>query len=164
MKKKKILTIFIVLALVFIWGNSLVPRELSGEISDAILERLNRAASSAGLGEKTFTVMRDDDHDGTPEETGYLVRKTAHVAEYAVLAALLWLRLEKKSWARAGLAVALGALAGAVDETLQIFSHRGSQLSDVGFDACGAALGVAVCVLAACLAARRRRKKDPAAV
>lgn len=37
MKRKRILTVLIVLALVFIWGNSLVSRELSGEISAGAL-------------------------------------------------------------------------------------------------------------------------------
>ena len=43
MKRKRILTVLIVLALVFIWGNSLVSRELSGKISDDILFFLNAA-------------------------------------------------------------------------------------------------------------------------
>ena len=44
MKRKRILTALIVLALVFIWGNSLVSGELSGRISDNILLFMNAAA------------------------------------------------------------------------------------------------------------------------
>ena len=44
MKRKRILTALIVLALVFIWGNSLVSGELSGKISDNILLFMNAAA------------------------------------------------------------------------------------------------------------------------
>ena len=50
MKRKRILTVLIVLALVFIWGNSLVSRELSGKISDDILFFLNAAAERSGSG------------------------------------------------------------------------------------------------------------------
>ena len=95
MKRKRILTVLIVLALVFIWGNSLVSRELSGKISDDILFFLNAAAEKVGLGPDAFTYMTDEDGDGVAEQpTSHLVRKAAHVTEYAVFAALLFLRLE----------------------------------------------------------------------
>ena len=64
MKRKRILTVLIVLALVFIWGNSLVSRELSGKISDDILFFLNAAAEKVGLGPDAFTYMTDEDGDG----------------------------------------------------------------------------------------------------
>ena len=95
MKRKRILTVLIVLALVFIWGNSLVSRELSGKISDDILFFLNAAAEKVGLGPDAFTYMTDEDGDGVAEQpTSHLIRKAAHVTEYAVFAALLFLRLE----------------------------------------------------------------------
>ena len=94
MKRKRILTVLIVLALVFIWGNSLVSRELSGKISDDILFFLNAAAEKVGLGPDAFTYMTDEDGDGVAEQpTSHLIRKAAHVTEYAVFAALLFLRL-----------------------------------------------------------------------
>ena len=67
MKRKRILTVLIVLALVFIWGNSLVSRELSGKISDDILFFLNAAAEKVGLGPDAFTYMTDEDGDGVDE-------------------------------------------------------------------------------------------------
>ena len=80
MKRKRILTVLIVLALVFIWGNSLVSRELSGKISDDILFFLNAAAEKVGLGPDAFTYMTDEDGDGVAEQpTSHLVRKAAHV-------------------------------------------------------------------------------------
>ena len=86
MKRKRILTVLIVLALVFIWGNSLVSRELSGKISDDILFFLNAAAEKVGLGPDAFTYMTDEDGDGVAEQpTSHLIRKAAHVTEYAVL-------------------------------------------------------------------------------
>ena len=125
MKRKRILTVLIVLALVFIWGNSLVSRELSGKISDDILFFLNAAAEKVGLGPDAFTYMTDEDGDGVAEQpTSHLIRKAAHVTEYAVFAALLFLRLESAGKKRFFTAWGLGTLTGAIDETLQIFSHQ----------------------------------------
>ena len=145
MKRKRILTVLIVLALVFIWGNSLVSRELSGKISDDILFFLNAAAEKVGLGPDAFTYMTDEDGDGVAEQpTSHLIRKAAHVTEYAVFAALLFLRLESAGKKRFFTAWGLGTLTGAIDETLQIFSHRGSQVRDVLIDTAGALLGLGV--------------------
>lgn len=147
MKRKRILTILIVLMLCFIWGNSLLSREVSGWISDTIMEGLNWCAQKLGLRDDMFTVMIDQDGDGVAEPTSALIRKTAHVAEFTVLAALVWLRLEDLDRKRTPVAIAAGVLAGAVDETLQIFSHRGSQALDVCIDGVGVLLGVGVMLL-----------------
>ena len=97
MKRKRILTALIVLALVFIWGNSLVSGELSGKISDNILLFMNAAAEKLGFGQDTFTYMTDEDGDGVAEQpTSHIIRKAAHVTEYAVFAALVFFRLESR--------------------------------------------------------------------
>ena len=155
MKRKRILTVLIVLALVFIWGNSLVSRELSGKISDDILFFLNAAAEKVGLGPDAFTYMTDE--DGEP--TSHLIRKAAHVTEYAVFAALLFLRLESAGKKRFFTAWGLGTLTGAIDETLQIFSHRGSQVRDVLIDTAGALLGLGVVMLILYLISRKEKSK-----
>ena len=91
MKRKRILTALIVLALVFIWGNSLVSGELSGRISDNILLFMNAAAEKLGFGQDTFTYMMDEDGDGVAEQpTSHIIRKAAHVTEYAGVAALVF--------------------------------------------------------------------------
>ena len=153
MKRNRILSILIILMLCLIWGNSMLPGTVSGQISDTVMDGMNSLAEKLGSQPELFTVMIDQDGDGVKEPTSFLVRKLAHVTEFAVLAVLLWLRLGHKSRMRAPLAIGLGALAGAIDETIQIFSHRGSQVADVLIDACGAVLGVAVVTW---LAARRR--------
>lgn len=156
MKRKRILTVLIVLALVFIWGNSLVSGELSGEISDGIMAVLNSAAEKLGFSPDAFTYMMDEDGDGVAEQpTSHIIRKAAHVTEYAVFTALVFLRLESAGKKRFFTAWGLGTLTGAIDETLQIFSHRGSQVRDVLIDSAGALLGL--CVVA--LVQRWRRKK-----
>jgi VanZ family protein len=79
------------------------------------------------------------------------VRKGAHLAEYAVLALLLWNALRKTpapgtpvwQWSRAGLVLALAALWAAMDELHQAYvpSRQGS-VWDVLLDTTGAALGL----------------------
>ena len=143
-RKKRILSILIAVVLVFIWGNSLLPRSVSGRISDSLMERMNAAAASVGLREDLFVTMHDQDGDGEEEPTSYGLRKAAHVTEYAVLAILVWMRLESPGRKRLLTAFALCAAAAALDETIQIFSHRGALFTDVLIDSAGAALGLAL--------------------
>ena len=79
-----------------------------------------------------------------------VLRKLAHLAEYAVLGALL-LRACRRPWA----ALALATLYAASDEVHQLFveGRQGSPL-DVGIDALGALAGILAWQR---LAARRRR-------
>lgn len=156
MTRKKRLSVLIAAMLVFIWGNSLLSREVSGAISDNILVWMNTAAEKLGLGPDAFTYMNDADGDGVAEQpTSKWIRKAAHVTEYALFAALVYLRLESGGKKRFFTAWGLAALTGALDETLQIFSHRGSQVKDVLIDTAGALLGLAV----VCLVLARRRRK-----
>lgn len=73
-----------------------------------------------------------------------MLRKIAHVAEYAVLGALL-----ARATARANLAFALGTLYAISDEIHQSFvpGRAGSPL-DVAIDAVGVTIGVALWQLA----------------
>lgn len=158
MKRKRILTVLLVCILVFIWGNSLVSRELSGEISDGIMAAMNTAAEKLGLGSDFFTYMSDEDGDGVGEQpTSRWIRKAAHITEFAAFAAVLFLRLESGGKKRFFTAWGLAALTGAIDETIQIFSHRGSQVKDVVIDACGALLGLGVVLLVFWIRKRRER-------
>jgi VanZ family protein len=85
------------------------------------------------------------------------VRKCAHLAEYAVLALLLWHALRRKSapgnapwrWSKAGLVLALVALYAASDEIHQAFvPSREASAWDVLLDTTGAAFGL-LCLWAA---------------
>jgi VanZ family protein len=78
-------------------------------------------------------------------------RKCCHLAEYAVLAWLLWRairRPDKKnprgwSWAEAGLALSIVFLYGASDELHQVFvTTRTPQVSDVFVDTAGGAISL----------------------
>ena len=116
------------LNLCFIWGNSLLPAELSRAFSSWVMELLTGIPAGDPL------------HSGG---TGYL-RKLAHFSEFAVLGLLLsWLyRLRKgKSWKP----LAWGIAAACIDETIQMFvPGRGPGLMDVGIDACGVLTGMLV--------------------
>jgi len=80
-----------------------------------------------------------------------LIRKTAHIVEYAILSILLWCALRKpvvndrRPWRHrdAFLAFGLTAAYSLTDEFHQLFvpSREGS-LRDVGFDTGGALIGV----------------------
>ena len=87
----------------------------------------------------------------------HIIRKTAHVTEYAILGILIW-RFVHSSPAMASqlparqfrLALICAALYASTDETHQIFvPHRQPLVTDVLLDTCGAALGLALtwCVL-----------------
>lgn len=79
------------------------------------------------------------------------VRKCAHLAEYAVLALLLWRALRREStprnapwrWSKAGLVLALVSLYAASDEFHQAFvPSRQASVWDVWLDTTGAAFGL----------------------
>lgn len=140
-RTKKILAAVIVLTLIFIWGHSLVDRENSAKESGFVL-RLLTPVLELVLGKGNVTE--------------HFVRKLAHFGEFFVLGAeLLWffsLSAAETAGAdgcfdhfpvRPGLtALAHGMFAAFTDETLQIFSGRGSQIPDVWLDIAGAAAGI----------------------
>ncbi len=155
--RKKVLTILMILLLVFIWGNSMLSRETSGRISDTVMGWMNRAAAALGLGEDYFTIMVDLDDDGELDPSSHIVRKIAHVTEFALLGALLWLRLESTGRKRVLTTFFLSAAAAGTDELIQFFFDRGSQIRDVAIDSGGAALGISLAVL---ISALRKKRKE----
>lgn len=116
--------------LCFIWGNSLLPGEISGAISGWL-----RNLIAALLGGST---------DGP--DTGHgLLRKLAHFTEFACLGLLFcWLfGMLQAKWPLWSLLC--GAAAAAIDETIQIFvPERGPAIKDVGIDTLGICLGIVI--------------------
>lgn len=85
------------------------------------------------------------------EEIHYLFRKCAHLAEFGVLALLLWRAIRHSSvrserrwqWSHAGLAMVLVFLYAASDEIHQAWvPGRTGQASDVVVDTAGGAIGL----------------------
>lgn len=138
LKNKRILALLIALILAFIWGNSLLSKEVSGAISDFI--QYNILGFSGGGANGTV--------NSTP------IRKLAHFTEFAALGAAFALIFFDKA-RRYLRAFCFAAAAACLDETIQIFSHRGNSIKDVALDCCGAAFGIFVIWLAV----RIKRKK-----
>lgn len=81
----------------------------------------------------------------------FLVRKCAHLTEYAVLGLLLWRALRQPTaedprpwdWRQAGVALLVTALYASSDEIHQLFvPHREGRLHDVVIDTAGAAVAL----------------------
>ena len=121
--------------LAFIWGNSLLPGELSGNLSKWV---------------HTFVSLLFP--NGGEESQGHgLLRKLAHFSEFCALGMLLaWLfsMLKKKKWAFIVPSMVCGCLAACVDETIQRFiPDRGPSITDVGIDSAGVILGIGLLCL-----------------
>ena len=125
-KRLRLCVVLLVLNLAFIWGNSLLPGNISQALSDFIKELLDIAVTGQG---------------GTGEGSG-LLRKIAHFLEFTSLGALLaWLcAMLGKGFPQAFL---LGLAAACIDETLQFLSPgRAPGIRDVCIDAGGVAAGI----------------------
>ncbi len=151
MKKQNFLSALlmglIIATLVFIWGNSLKTVAVSSGDSAKALEILGPFLE--------FFV-------GKGNATDHLVRKLAHFAEYFALGLELALFIAVRRRVDAqGIANCLfaGLSAAVIDESLQILSARGSLVSDVLFDFCGAAAGIALTLLFYVVFRPKRRKK-----
>lgn len=119
--------------LAFIWGNSMLPGEISGVISGWLHDLLS------GL----FPLGPEK-----PVSGHGLLRKLAHFTEFCTLGMLFsWLygMLVTKAWQRTALPFLWGTLAACVDETIQCFvPDRGPGIKDVGIDVLGVTLGVVI--------------------
>ena len=142
-----ILGLLVLLTLAFIWGNSLLPRTESQELSRGLLAEICEALETVG-------VHLDPQND-------HWLRKLAHFSEFGLLGLelclLLWLNRHQSvqgfvNCAFAGLAVAV------TDEALQLISNRGSQVQDVLLDFAGFLTGLLLCGLLCGIIGRKRPK------
>ena len=117
----------LVCILTFIWGNSLIPGEFSGAISQWVKDLLSHIFSRG------------------PEEEeagGFLIRKLAHFTEFTALGATLGWRFGMLNKGKLRPFV-WGVLAASVDETIQRFvPDRGPSVWDVLLDSCGVLTGI----------------------
>ena len=129
----------------FIWGHSMMPKSTSITESSWVMDRLN--AVLAGLLGKELTL--------------HLVRKLAHLAEYALLAFVASFPITAlKKWVNSFYFCFSVAF---IDETIQMFSDRGDLISDVWVDLAGVLLGsLAGLVLWALIRAFRKKKPQHA--
>ena len=126
-RRWRICTALLICNLVFIWGNSLLPGEISGALSNWLKDILSAFMGGSGEG-----------------GGGGLLRKLAHFTEFACLGLLLqWLRsmLEKKLPG----SILWGFGAACIDETIQCFvPDRGPGLLDVAIDTAGVIAGAMI--------------------
>lgn len=121
-----------ILVVLFIWSNSLRNADRSTVQSDTVLTTL--APFLKDFPEDTIRFFR------------VLIRKAAHITEFAALGLTLCAALSAPSrrYCRAAvMALALSSLVASSDELIQRFvPGRSGQLSDVCLDTLGAALGI----------------------
>lgn len=126
-KRRRICNALIGALLVFIWGNSLLPGEISQAFSDWVKALLSFLLS----GEST----------GSGAGSGIL-RKIAHFTEFTALGCLLCWRagmLKKQKY----VPFLWGVSAACVDECIQIFSPgRAARITDVLLDSAGVLTGL----------------------
>lgn len=149
--KKKILILLIVFTLLFIWGNSVFDKEHSSWESNFVLELLTPVL-------EIFL--------GKGNVTEHFVRKLAHFSEFFALGAeLLWFfsltrnGKEQPSFRSALLALSHAVLSALTDETIQIFSGRGSAIPDIWLDIAGAASGILIAYLALLIILKQSAKE-----
>lgn len=147
-RKTVILAVLILLLLAFIWGNSVQSIPDSRDRSLSVMVHIQPFL-------EPFV--------GKGNVTNHLVRKLAHLCEYSLLGLLLthWVRLWMQPTPRRVLHGMLFGLAVAVtDETIQIFSHRGSQVQNANLDFCGVIAGTLLELLLSAIVRRVKRSQN----
>jgi VanZ family protein len=99
------------------------------------------------------------------QQAHFLIRKSGHLSEYAMLAFLLFRAIRRPlrpgsspwSWQSAGIALLMAAAYAATDEWHQSFiPSRTADLHDVLIDSCGASIGLTLVFFCYKLTALRR--------
>lgn len=130
--------------ILFIWGNSLLPGDISGAISGFVKDVV---FAILGLGSGA-------------EHAGHgLLRKLGHLTEFACLGACLcWLlcMLGKRPW----LSIICGFPVACLDETIQCFvPDRGPSFWDVCIDTAGISLGTVLLLLGFAIYQKKKKVK-----
>ncbi len=129
----------------FIWGNSMLDRETSSNVSGSLLAAIEPIIRLIGI----------------ESEGDRWLRKLAHFTEFGALGAeLLFLAAVKGSlrFQAASNCAFVTLLVALTDETIQLASGRGSQVQDVLLDFSGALTGILIAWLI-CLAIKKTSQK-----
>ena len=150
MKKKHCYAILCIFWMLVIFWFSAQVADDSQEMSDFFVRLLDALFS--------LDIMKNEI---IQDMTSFLVRKAAHMSEYAILAILLGLTIreyKKEPWLL--LALTATAAYAATDEFHQLFvPGRSGQLKDVLIDTAGGALGLGLLALILYLKRRRKMKE-----
>ena len=133
LKKHWISFALVVLVILFIWDNSLQNDISSDGLSLTITQWLSPILYKLGITGDMWSLNR-------------IVRKLAHVFEFAVLGGCLYVALHQFNREYAGLKViAIGLVIAILYECLQLTSiGRHASIRDVAIDTAGVIIGVAV--------------------
>lgn len=141
-KRMALCLTLLMLNLLFIWGNSLMPGEVSRAISTWVKELL-------------FHIVPGE---GDPQAGHGLLRKIAHFMEFGCLGTILcWLvsMLGRKPWN----SLIYSVLAACADEGIQCFvPERGPGIRDILIDTAGAALGMLILLAGHAVYKTRKQK------
>ena len=153
MKKRRImiavLSVVIVLIVAFIFSNSLKSREESAKDSELV---------AGVIGPMLEWIFGD-----RIENVGFFVRKLAHFTEFCMLglasAGLIVAIGGRREWWLCGYGLLFCLIIAVCDEFIQGFVDRGSAVSDVFIDFCGATFGFLILILVARLIGLKKIKK-----
>ncbi len=130
-RKIRVCTALLVLNILFIWGNSLLPGSVSGAISHWVRDILAWILPGGS---------------SNPDSGHGLLRKLAHLTEFACLGALFtW--LFSMTHKPVIFTIACGFSVAAIDESIQrLVPGRGPSVRDVLIDTAGVLLGMVILV------------------
>ncbi len=140
-KKNKILIIVLsiltAIMTAFIWNNSTVSAEGSGNLSKSVTEVVCEILGDSA--KENFDLIH------------YVVRKTAHFTEFCILGTLYMIICTlisgKALSSLVFFPISSVLFSAVIDEYIQSFTGRGSSVKDVMLDFCGAIFGIAVVCL-----------------
>lgn len=129
--RKRLIIILIIITLTFIWGNSMIPGDLSSDMTDWL----------KGLLSKILPIFK-----GEKEASGgHILRKCMHFTEYMILGLeMTSLKYHSRKLDNHGVLL-MGILAAMIDETIQLFvAGRAGMLQDVWLDTAGFVTGFVI--------------------
>ena len=179
--RKRLLIVLFILTLAAVWGQSLISKKASESASDIIVDIIQPLEEIKPDPEAAVPTVEYD-------FLNHLVRKGAHVLEYMIIGIELMLiyiifrintflktagqitqiktDIEISGYNSFKLHVLyiinstlLGMLIGLIDETIQIFSERGSQIKDIWFDIIGTFIGAGIIGILNLLRLKRTSEK-----
>ena len=135
-----------VFMLLFIYGQSLLPPNESGEMSGFVMMLLKPLMDLfVGIDPETFH---------------HFIRKAAHFSEYALFSLFFMLFCGKIRWNRMILPLFVCILVAVSDEFLQSFTGRRSSVRDVVLDFSGALFSFVILWLLSHISLKRRNKDE----
>ena len=148
--KRKLCGVLVILAVLFIWGQSVMPKTKSSEESHWVTENIVQPIIDAvcrvilpNAGSK-FVIKEN------------FVRKLAHMTEFFVTGFLMMLFAADKK--KTGIVCILAFFVAFLDESVQVLSGRGPMITDVWVDMIGAAVGILLGWAVVVIRENRRRK------